>query len=147
MKSKELKVYNLPYDRKIEASIDAKPYELIFIIVVVGVILSILLKVTFSGIALVLLGVFGLSFLPKHVLLEFSNEYVVIYNRANHNECVMVYYEDIQSWRYIKGNSFDELELTLINGSKESVEAFSKITFEGAMNKYIPDKKAKSNKK
>lgn len=147
MKSTELKVHNLPYDRKIDETIDAKPYFLFIILAIFGAIITFVQGGTLIGITLVVLSAISLMFLPSRVLVEFSNEYLVIYNRASHNECLMIYYDDILSWNYIRGVAYDELEINLKDGTKETIEAFSRLKFENAMNNYVKDKKIKKKKK
>ena len=147
MKSKELKVHNLPYDRQIEESVDAKPYFIFIILGILGFFICFVKGGMLLGIALIVICLASIFFLPRRVLIEFCNDYLVLYNRASHNECMIIYYEDIVSWNYIRGYSMDELEINLVDGTKESIEAFSKFIFESHMNNYVEEKKLKKNKK
>lgn len=147
MQTKELKVHNLPYDRKINEVIDAKPYYLFIGIAVIGFIITFLKKGTIIGSSILIICLLALLFLPKRVLMEFSDDYLVMFNRASHDECLMVYYEDIVSWKYIRGIADDELEINLKDGSKATIEAFSRLVFENAMNHYVEEKRIKKAKK
>ena len=147
MQTKELKVHNLPYDRKIEQTLDAKPYTLFFILAIIGLIISFTKNGTIIGISLAVLSILALLFLPKRLLIEFSENYLVVYNRASHDECLMIYYEDIVSWNYIKGIAYDELEINLVDGSKANIEAYSRMAFESHMNHYVEEKRIKKTKK
>ena len=147
MKSKELKVYNLPNDRQINQTIDAKPYDLMIITLSAGIIISFLENLTAVGITVTVISVFCLLFLPKRILMEFSDDYAVLYNRADHNECLMIYYEDVLSWKYQRGVTYDELKISLEDGSSASVEAFSRFRFESVMNLYLREKKVKNTRK
>lgn len=145
MKSKELKIYNLPEGRTILSSIDAKPSVLIFVLFIFGILLFVLKQYVW-GASLTLTALLMMGLLPRRVLIEFYNSYLVLYNHANKNLCEIIYYEDVEKWSYSVGLSYDNLSITLVDGSVHSIVAFSKITFEQLMNKFLKDKKEKSKK-
>ncbi|MDO4940934.1 MAG: hypothetical protein Q4E33_04510 [Erysipelotrichaceae bacterium] len=146
MKSKELKVYNLPLNFKPLVIIDAKPHLLLLAIALFGVILCFIKTMLPYGIFIMALSICFLLFMPRLIMLEFYDDYLVMHNKANKSECVLVYYEDIVSWYYTRNPNKDYLYIELEDGRVEKIEAFSKQTFESAMNRFVKDKRRKNIK-
>ncbi len=139
MKSKGLKVHNLPTDVAPITSINAKPDLLLIGLVGLGIALAATNTSRIYGIAIIFVGFVALAFMPKVTLMEFYNEYLVMYNRADKDSCVLIYYDEVLSWHYQKGNR-DYLFIELENGTTESIEAFSKYLFEVKMNGFMKEK-------
>ncbi len=140
MKSKELKTYNLPTDSYFVSEINAKPTILFFVLILVG-LLSFLSSIpNIYGITLLYLGFVGISFMPRVVLIEFYNDYLVLYNKADKNTCELIYYDEVESWHYSRGTTKDYLYIDLIDGTQEKIEAFSKTIFEVTMSRFIKEK-------
>jgi hypothetical protein len=95
-----------------------------------------------SGIMMSMLGLFCLFVMPDGVLCEFTREYLILYNRR-HSDCMLVYWEDIVSWYYEKHHSSDLLIITLVDGSTEIQEVYSK-RIQKYMRNYVPDKEDRS---
>ena len=140
MKSKDIKTYNLPCEEPVY-KLEVKPVPLLVVIVVAGIIL--MSKYPSYGLLLVALGSFCLIFLPSITLLEFRNEYVILYNKAAKTDCVMVYYDEIMSWRYQKGKTSDELIIELNDGHKESIECFNYLYIAKYLNFFADGKQVK----
>ena len=143
MRSKELKVYNLPLESKLEHEIDAKPYVGLGIMVLVGLIMITSSSTTVFGIILTILCLCFMVILPKVVLIEFFAEHMIMYNKASKEDCALIYYEDVVSYKYIIGVLKDYLVVNLEDGSQEVSEAYSKLLFERYMNKHCPGKRIK----
>ncbi len=143
MKSKELKTYNLPEDSMVIAQIDAKPTFLFGIMITFG-LFSLMMQIPKAyGIILILFSLAGLIYMPRVVLMEFYNDYLVVYNKADKNKCVLIYYDEVLSWYYSRGTNHDYLYIELEEGKQERVEAFSKTVFESNMNRFLKDKNRK----
>lgn len=141
MKSKELKVHNLPGEDLLISRIDAKP-NLIFTLFIILGVMSFFLNISFFyGAALILLSINAMIFMPKVTLIEFFQDYFVIYNKADKNRCVMIYYDEVSSWYYSWSTNRDYLYIELEDGSIERIEAFSKTLFESNMNRFLKEKK------
>jgi hypothetical protein len=82
--------------------------------------------------------------MPKVILMEFYSDYLVMYNKADKDNCVLIYYDEIASWHYVWGANRDYLCIELSDGSEEIIEAFSKSLFEGNMNRFLKDKHRKN---
>lgn len=145
MESKELKRYNLPEDRVLLGIIDAKPDTYLFIVFIVGVILLLTKQYTLS-IVFISSPILAFIFLPNRVLVEFYDKYLVLYNHASKNDCEMIYYDEIVKWRYVYGTSYDELQIKLVDDSAHSIDGFSKMLYEGYMNRFLKDKKDKTKR-
>lgn len=140
MRSKELKNYNLPDNRMYNEALEAKPIELLLVLLFIGVLL-VILKYYVYGITFLLLAIICLLFLPNRRLIEFYDTYMIVYNKARKDECNIIYYEDIKSWEYQVKVSYDSLILTLIDDSIQKCNGYSKTRFEKCLNKYLKDKK------
>lgn len=145
MKSKEIKRYNLPEDRILLGIIDAKPDTYLLIFFFIGLIFLLLKEYTIAIIFLSI-SILSLIFLPKRVLIEFYDSYLVLYNHASKNDCEIIYYNEVTKWRYNYGVSYDELQLLLIDDSMHSVDGFSRIVYESQMNRFLKDKRDKTKK-
>lgn len=146
MNSKELKRYNLPEDRFLLAVIDAKPSFILFLIFIIGLVLVVARQYS-VGIVVTLLAAISYITLPSRVLIEFYQNYLVLYNHANKNDCEMIYYDEVVKWRYVYGINYDYVELILVDDSTHTIDAFSRALFEGLLNKYLKDKKDKTKRK
>ena len=147
MKSKELKIYNLPANRTVLSSINAKPMGLLITLTALSVIAAFVEETKILGFGLAFVFLAFIAFLPPRVLIEFSEEYMVLYNRADHNDCFLVYYEDVTSWNYTRGVTYDELSISLADGTSTHIEGFSRSLYESSLNQHMADKKEKTGKK
>lgn len=146
MKSKELKTYNLPKDDMIVAQIDAKPNALFVFVILIGVLSFVFRLPVAYGVSMIIISICAIAYMPRVVLMEFYQDYLVIYNRADKNSCVLIYYNEVSSWYYSWSANRDYLYIELENGNVEKIEAFSKTIFESTMNRFLRDKRRKSNK-
>ena len=118
--------------------------RLFFILIMAG-LFSFLLKIPSAyGIILILFSFCGLTYMPRVVLMEFYQDYMVAYNRADKSNCVLIYYEDVFSWHYHRGTQHDYLYIELEDGRSERIEGFSRTIFESNMNRFLKDKNRKN---
>ncbi len=75
--------------------------------------------------------------------MEFYKDYFIMYNRADRNTCMMIYYDDVVSWHYAWSAKKDTLIVELTDGSVEKIEAFSKTLFETNMYIHLREKHKK----
>ena len=142
MKTKELKSYNLMSNRSYNEILDAKPYALLYSLFFLGIIIVLFSEYIF-GVAIIFFSAACIIFLPQRVLMEFYDEYMIVYNKASKDDCVLIYYEDVSSW-YYKFNVYqDTLEIHLVDDSIQKIPGYSKTVYESIMNKYLKDKKKK----
>ena len=144
MRSKELKTYNLPNETPVLAEVNAKPIVLFLILILLGVVSFILRFSYIYGVTLITVGFVCACFMPRVTLMEFYNDFLVLYNRADKNTCAIVYYNEVTSWHYSRGTTKDVLEIELEDGTSEKIEAFSKTIFEAYMYRFLKDKHRKN---
>ena len=143
MKSKEIRPYNLPRERVLLSEIDAKPNGVFIAVFLLGV-MSIIVKLsTVFGLVLIIFALSSLFLMPKVVLLEFYNDYLVVFNKADKDNCFIAYYEDIDSWFYTWSPGKDYLHIIMQDNSEIKVEGFSKTIFEKRMNRFLRNKHKK----
>lgn len=145
MESKEIKRYNLPEDRILLGIIDAKPDMYLFVIFFIGVLFLLFRQYTIA-LAFISISLLAFMFLPKRVLVEFYDKYLVLYNHASKHDCEMIYYDEVVKWKYTYGVSYDELQIYLTDDSIHSVDGFSKMLYENQMNRFLKDKKDKTKR-
>ena len=145
MKSKALKTDNLPEDREVRYRINAKPFIALGVVFTIGAVLIFYPRLTYVGASMIAISLFALLFLPSRILLEFSDDYVVVYHRVNQNECELIYYDEIVSYQYIRKAQNDFLVFELENGETIRVSCFGKARIEMILNRYAKDKKKKAN--
>lgn len=144
MKSKELKTHNLPKDDLLISSIDAKPNYLFVIMFLLAILLLFYENYRVYGLVTLFIAIASYLYFPKVVLMEFYQDYLVLYNRADNNTCVLIYYDEVISWNYNWSANRDYLNIELQNGENERIEAFSKTIFETSMNRFLKEKKKKN---
>ena len=140
MKSKEIKLYNLPAENIFTARINARPNYLFFIVILLGLFSFTLNISRMYAIGLIVIGILCLLFMPRVPMIEFYKEYVVLHNKVDRNTCMMIYYEDIKGWYYSWTAKKDFLIIELNDDSVVKMEAFSKQLFEKYMNIFLKDK-------
>ena len=113
MKSKELKNYNLPDNRTYNETLDAKPMKLLLVIMIIGFIVLICKQYIYGACIFFLSIYYCILFLPSRRIIEFYDDFMIVYNKARKDECNIVYYDDIKSWEYKVSVSSDQLVITL----------------------------------
>ena len=69
----------------------------------------------------------------------------MLYNRHDKRECFIIYYEDMVSWHYEWNPSYDQLVISLVDGSVEKQEVYAKYRIGKWLNSLAPGKQAKKN--
>ena len=143
MRSKELKTHNLPADNQTLAQIDAKPTSLFAILICMGLAFFVMDHTNPYGVFMTLVAVIALIYMPRVVMMEFYQDYMIMYNKADKTNCVLIYYDEVVSWNYVWGANRDFLLVELVDGNEEIIEAFSKTISESNMNRFLRDKRKK----
>lgn len=145
MRSQTIRIRNLPKTNETLHQVRIKPIMLL-VFLAIGGVAFILLKpeIYFVGILLLLFGLFGLLVMPDKVLCEFSDEYMVLYNLNEKSRCNIIYYEDIVSWRYEWHATYDQLYITLVDGTSEVMELYNKSSVKKYLDQYAPNKEVKN---
>ena len=151
MRSQKIYVRNIPADQiEKRKSIKVKPTPVLYFSVLLGALFlfgSRPLKAL--GLAMITFAIFALSVLPNRTLISFAPTFLGLYNQRDRKEAMMIYYDEIVSWRYDWHNPYDILSVALVDGSTESIEMFSRFLTARRMKEFLPDKEVRNirNKK
>ena len=141
VKSKILKTRNLPKDGKKLDSIGTKPY----LIIILGIVLGIILLFTrfyLFGIVLVILFLYYLLFVKNVVLIEFYDQYVVFYLNNGNEECFILFWNDILKWHICESrNDLDELHVILKNKKHVDLKCLGKKKIRHWFSQFVDDEK------
>lgn len=119
IKSKILKIRNLPTDGKKIDQINAKPYLFIIVFLIVGICLM-CTRLYLVGFVVTFLFLYYLLFVKDVVLIEFFDRYAVFYLNNGKDECFLLFWEDVLHWS-ISGNRNDLDLLSIVLRNNETV--------------------------
>lgn len=127
VRSKNLKIRNLPKQCKRIGQINSKPYVFLVLFFILGILL-IACRSYVMGTILTVLFIYNLCFVKNCVLIEFYEDHAVFYQITTHkDDCYLLFWDDIEKWRYVKTKTdYDLLEITLKNGKEISLKCISK---------------------
>ena len=132
MKSKVLKIRNLPEEMQVLNEVKVKPIgSLLVLMLVSGVFIISGSTIAIMGVVLLAISSYALLVMPDRILMQFTDEYLVLYNRKNRDKCMLIYWDEILLWQYQKHNNEDQLWLQLTDGQTETIECFNR-------NKIVP---------
>lgn len=144
MRSKVIKVRNLPESETKPHNVNVKPTVFLCILLVIGVIFTFLKSyMMLMGFAMILLSLFALFIMPDRTLATMSPDFLVLYNCSNRDECNLIYWDEIVFWQYEWHGSADLLVVGLIDGSTEAQEMFSRRSIAKWMKQYAKGKEKK----
>ena len=145
MKSQVIKVKNLKSWAMAPKAIRLKPITTLVVIAIGGACL--LFSNTYLaglGVCLMTVSLFSLLLLPDRKLVEFTPDYLIMYNQRDESMCTIIYWDEIVKWRYEWHATYDYLVVTLIDGSSERIEMYSKHSIARSMEYYAPNKEIKN---
>lgn len=126
IKSKVLKIRNLPKDKQRVDFISSKPYMFLTTFLAFGILLF-AIQLKLAGIVLIGLSVAGFFMMKDKVVTEFYDEYVVFYDEKHLDECYILFWEDVMVWHYlVSKSSLDEIEIILKNDKHVKFQVLSK---------------------
>ena len=147
MKSQEIKIRNLPVSEIKPKSVRVKPVEILLALVALGVYFIFQRNLlTSTGMVLVLLGISCIILMPDRTLAQFLPDYMIMYNSRDREICQMVYWDEVVSWQYEWHAMSDLLVVTLLDGSTQSVDMYSKRSVAKYMRQFAPNKEKKSSR-
>ena len=96
MKSKVLKIRNLPSDMQVLNEIKVKPIgSLLFLVAVAGIFIISGSSIAIVGVVLLAVSAYALLVMPDRLLMQFTSDYLVLYNRKNRDECMLIWWDEI----------------------------------------------------
>ena len=147
MRSQAIKVKNLPEWKSAPRSIHLKPVFLLSACAAGGIVL--LANGVLRGLALILIiiPVFAILMMPDRILMQFSPEYAVLYNYRAALMCTILYWEDLVEWQYEYHNAADIVSFSLVDGSVQQIEMFSRRPVARCMEQFAPGKEIRSSRR
>ena len=147
MRSQIIKIRNIPILPPVMKTVHVKPATSLMLVFIIGCWIT--FRNTYSvivGVAVMVVAMFAIIFLPDRILVQFTSDYMIMYNSRSRDECMLIYWDEIVSWQYEWHASIDELVVTLTDGSTQSAEMYSKASIYRAMNQFAPGKEKKSGR-
>lgn len=148
MKSKTLKIRNIPSGRLVFFRMNVKPTEVLIGILVVA-ILFLFMDAPFPTIGLIASTVvcFALVATPDRTLLDMNDEFMTFYSPKDSSECTILYWDEILKWQYVKQRQCDHLRVELINGDVFDSEVYYDARMIRLLNAYAQGKEKKVSRK
>lgn len=148
MKSKILKIRNIPANHVVFFRMNVKPTEILSAILLLS-ILFLFLDAPFPTIGLITCTVvcFALVATPDRTLLEMNEQFMVFYSPKDPSECAILYWDEILSWQYVKQRQCDHLKVELINGDLHDSEVYFDKRLIRMLNAHAPGKEKKTGRK
>ena len=145
MKSQVIKARNIPEPARQPYTIHVKPVAFLTLLGLAGLALF-LTRGPWVGVGLILsiVSVFALLMMPDRTLMQFTPEYMVLYNNRDKSICTLIYWEDLVTWQYEYHPGSDLLSCSLTDGSVQTIELFSKRPVARYINLYAPGKEIRS---
>ena len=113
VRSKILKIRNLPKTGEKRGEIKTKPYGLLLTFLVIGIALLFTSYYVF-GIVLVGIFLYYLLFIKNTLLVEFFDTYAVFYLNNGKDECYVLFWNDVKDWQLEKAKrDMDILNIVL----------------------------------
>lgn len=147
MKSKVLKVRNIPQTNVME-SVKTKPYIFLFVIFLGGCFLMAYSQIfQTTGTLLVGFAIFALVVTQDRILLQLTEQFVIIHNLVDRDECKLLYWDEVLSWQYLKRSKCDYIVIEMIDGTTERSECHGRFKIESYFKLYAKDKQKKNRGK
>jgi len=125
MKSKELKIYNIPRDNPPFMTMTIKPRWLLICLFWSSIVFSCLnfdwSMVGFAGIAI---SIFALVAMPDRTLLDIYEDKIVVYDSRQMDTCFCIFWDELLTWQYIRGVHTDRLRLEMIDGQYAECDVY-----------------------
>ncbi len=148
MKSKVLKLRNIPYESLLLYKMNIKPTAFLVGVLVVGVVLLFFPDpITTYGIITCTITCFALVAMPDRTLLEVRNNTIIFFNRKDESECTILYYDEIVSWRYVKNRSCDFLIVETIDNETHTSEVYKSKHLINLLNTLLPCKEKRNRRR
>lgn len=136
MRSKLININELPIEKN-QIVINAKPNLLLIFLIAFSLLLFNFGQLIYVGLGIGITCIYALIFLPKRTLMIFRENYMIIYNTVERDNCHMLYYDEIITWQYEKHRDNDLLIIELTNGKVYKSEIFNQRKTCMLMHSYI----------
>lgn len=142
-----IRIRNLPPLGPLVKTVRVKPVPQLLAMMITGLIcLFISSTAAGIGICLMTLSLFAMWLLPDHMLLQFTPQYLILYNDRERTDCALIYWEDVVQWQYEWHASADILSVKLVNGNCQMIEVYSKRSVAKYFNEFAPGKEVRNSR-
>lgn len=147
VKSKILKIRNIPKGGNKIAQIKAKPYGFILLFLGLGIVL-LWTRFYFLGIIISAVFLYYLLFVKDILLVEFYDAYAVFYLNNGNDECFLLFWEDIYHWDITSSRrDLDVLNIMLKNDQSYALKCLGKKKIVQYFNLYASETEKDSSSK
>jgi hypothetical protein len=145
MRSQTIKIRNIPDVPPVQKTVSVKPSGLIALFLTLGMaFLFLRTYMALAGLFLIMMATFALVIMPDRKLAEFTLDYLILYNCKARDECRLLYWDEIVAWQYEYHTSYDRMEISMVDGSTEAIEMFSRRSVAPWMEKFAAGKERKN---
>ena len=145
MKSQMIKTRNLPDWTHQPHMIHVKPVAFLTLVGLAGIALFVSGTVWVGvGLILSITSVFALLMMPDRILIQFTPDYMILYNHRERETCTVIYWEDLVNWQYEFHPNYDTLSCFLTDGSVQRIDLYAKRPAAKYLNQYAPGKEIKN---
>lgn len=125
MKSRICSIDSLDEKTK-RLKINAKPNLFLVILFLISLFLVIKSYLIYLATIGLISSVYCLVFLPNKIILEFDQNYLIVYDTFDKTECSIVYYDEIKTYKWQTSHSYDNLIITLYDGTIKKIPCIKK---------------------
>lgn len=145
MRSQVIKIKNIPQQEPPVHYIRVKPVTALSVMLGIGAGLLFTGTVwQVIGMSMIMFALFCLLLLPDRVLVVFNPKFMILNNCIDRSECMMIYWDEIVNWQYEWHPANDNLTITMVDGSMQIIELYSKRRVAKYLNMYAPNKEIKN---
>jgi hypothetical protein len=138
-KNRIIRISNIPND-KVIYEVKSKPVLSFFVSCAIGVAL-LFTRFWMFGVFFLLISLYALFFLPNHVMMKFTDRFLVSFIEKNNQECTIIYWNEIVKWTYIvTRQTTDFIYVELNDGDRMNLPVMPQQKVQKLLRKYAEGK-------
>ena len=141
-KNRIIRISNIPND-KVVYEVKSKPVLSFLVSCAIGIAL-LFTRFWMFGTFFLLISLYALFFLPNHVMMKFTERFLISFNDKNDQECTIIYWNEIVKWTYIvTRQNTDFIYVELIDGDCMNLPVMPQQKAQKLLRKYAEGKEEK----
>ena len=142
-KNRIIRISNIPND-KVIYEVKSKPVLSFLVSCAIGIAL-LFTRFWMFGLFFLLISLYALFFLPNHIMMKFTDRFLISFNEKNDQECTIIYWNEIVKWTYIvTRQSTDFIYVELIDGDCMNLPVMPQQKVQKLLRKYAEGKEEKN---
>jgi len=138
-KNRIIRISNIPND-KVIYEVKSKPVLSFFVSCAIGIAL-LFTRFWMFGVFFLLISLYALFFLPNHVMMKFTERFLVSFTEKNNQECTIIYWNEIVKWTYIvTRQTTDFIYVELNDGDRMNLPVMPQQKVQKLLRKYAEGK-------